>query len=257
MRSLGRWMVPVLITVLALPLLAQQATRKGGVYDQQIQQEVTKYLQGNKKFKDVNATVDDGIVKLTGSVNLYADKAQLFKKIRGKDHVAGVRNDVQVAGPNVPDVQLRSKLADKLRYDRIDQGIMFNNLTIGVKDGTATVGGTVRTDIDKDSALSAVADTPGVKDVVDRIKVAPVSGFDDDLRIDVARAVYGKLPPEYLSDPQAPIRIVVQNGKVDLYGVVDSQLDRQIAMSQARSVPGVFSVTDHLVVANESKTASK
>jgi osmotically-inducible protein OsmY len=110
------------------------------------------------------------------------------------------------------------------------------------------VGGTVRTDFDKDSALSEVANTPGVKGVNDQIKVAPTSIYDDRLRLAVARAIYRRLPPGYMIDPQAPIRIVVVNGNVDLYGVVGSKVDRQVAEFQARSVPGVFSVTDHIQV---------
>jgi hyperosmotically inducible periplasmic protein len=53
-------------------------------------------------------------------------------------------------------------------------------------------------------------------------------------------------------DPQKPIRIVVQNGHVTLYGVVDSQMDKQLAETQARSVPNVFSVDDKLVVAGQN-----
>jgi osmotically-inducible protein OsmY len=89
-----------------------------------------------------------------------------------------------------------------------------------------------------------------VKGVVDQISVAPVSGFDDDLRVAIARKIYGKLPI-YANDPQAPIRIVVENGKVGLFGVVNSQVDKQVAESEARSTPGVFSVTNKLVVAGK------
>jgi len=88
---------------------------------------------------------------------------------------------------------------------------------------------------------------------VDNIKVLPVSPMDDELRLRVARAVYGyPSMQKYAMDPQSPIRIVVENGKVTLYGVVDSQMDKQIAEMQAKSVPGVFSVTDRLVVAGEN-----
>jgi len=88
--------------------------------------------------------------------------------------------------------------------------------------------------------------------VVDNINVAPTSIFDDDIRLRVARAIYGNATLQrYALDPQAPIRIVVENGKVALYGVVDSTLDRQIAETQANSVPGVFSVTDNLIVASQ------
>jgi osmotically-inducible protein OsmY len=45
---------------------------------------------------------------------------------------------------------------------------------------------------------------------------------------------------------------VVESGLVTLYGVVDGALDKQIAGTQANSVPGMFSVDDQLVVLNES-----
>lgn len=245
-RSKG--MAGILLGVLAMPVFGQQISRSGRTYDQQIQQNVNKLLQNDKKYSKVTATVEDGIVDLSGTVNLYATKTKLEQKARRKDHVAGVRDEIVVAGTSLPDVQLRDQLAEKLRYDRVGFGNTFNNLTIGVENGVATVGGTVRTPVDKDSALSAVMNTPGVKDVVDQVKVAPASIFDDRIRLAVARAVYGGVPPGYADDPQSPVRIVVQDGKVDLYGVVNSAVDRAVIVSRARSVPGVFSVNDHLVV---------
>ena len=54
-------------------------------------------------------------------------------------------------------------------------------------------------------------------------------------------------------DPQKPIRIVVDNGKVTLLGVVDSDMDKQVAGVQANSVPGVFNVDNQLLVLNSKK----
>jgi osmotically-inducible protein OsmY len=77
--------------------------------------------------------------------------------------------------------------------------------------------------------------------------------MDDDIRIRVARAIYGNPAlTRYANDPQAPIRIVVENGHVTLYGVVDSQMDKQIAETQAKSVPNVFSVDNKLVIAGQN-----
>jgi len=39
---------------------------------------------------------------------------------------------------------------------------------------------------------------------------------------------------------------------VTLYGVVDSQMDKQIAEMQAKSVPNVFSVDNKLMVAGNT-----
>jgi osmotically-inducible protein OsmY len=104
----------------------------------------------------------------------------------------------------------------------------------------------------RDSALAVVSTQPGVKDVVDNIEVDPVSPMDDGIRVAVARAVYGfSSLNRYAIDPAKPIRISVQNGHVELYGVVDSQADKNVAGIQANSVPGVFSVENHLEVAGQ------
>ena len=164
-----------------------------------------------------------------------------------------MRNEIQVKS-GVSDQQLQQTLSNKLRYDRIGYGIVFNNLTLGVQNGVATVGGSVLDYPSRDSALAIVETTPGVQGVVDNIQVQPTSNFDDELRIRLARAIYGQpAMQKYAMVPEAPIRIVVNNGHVTLAGVVDSQMDKQIAETQAKSVPGVFSVDDQLMVAQKQK----
>jgi osmotically-inducible protein OsmY len=242
-----------LALVMTLPALAQsdQRGQRGGRYDQQILKDVQEQLQKKDKFKEVRASVEDGVVTLEGTVDLFIDKLNAEKRARNVDHVQGVRDMIQVKS-TVPDAQLRDKLAEKLRYDRIGYGITFNNLTLGVNNGIVTIAGNVRDYPDRDSALAIVETTPGVKGVIDNIEVAPASFHDDEIRLATARAIYGDPAlQKYAIDPQAPIRIVVNNGHVTLYGVVDSQMDKQIAETRAKSVPGVFSVDDKLVVASE------
>src|SRR5678816_3898734 len=82
--------------VLAIGVFASQALAAGGKYDQQIQDDVTKYLQSKKEFQGVKSSVDDQIVTLTGSVNLYNDKLNLEKKVKRMKNVDGVRNHVDV-----------------------------------------------------------------------------------------------------------------------------------------------------------------
>lgn len=221
-----------------------------GRYDQQIEQEVRKYLDEDNKFANVRSSVDDGIVTLSGSVELYRDKEKVADKLRDKKHVSGVRNLIQVSS-SVPDAELHQKLASKLRYDRINQGQIFNNFALGVQDGVVTVIGQVRSDIDRDSALAQIAKTKGVKAINDNIQVASLSPYDDSLRLRMARAVYGTLGPNYAVSPEAPVRIVVNGGHVALYGVVMTPVDKAVVLAQARSVPGAFSVEDHLEVESQ------
>jgi len=232
-------------------LPAAVAQRSAGRYDEQILQDANKLLQSKKEYQGVRATTEDQIVTLEGNVNLYIDLVNLEKKVKKIKNVDGVRNHVQVQS-NIPDDQLREKLADKLRYDRVGFGIAFNAITLDVKDGAVTLGGKVRDYPARDSAVAIAETTPGVKDIMDNIEVAPTSTFDDDLRMKLYRAIYGQSSlRRYELDPQKPIRIVVENGKVTLYGVVDNAMDKQIAGVQASGVPGVFSVDNKLVVASQ------
>jgi len=241
----------LLLTALVLPLWAQRGNVGTGRYDEQIDQDVTKLLQSKDKWKGITASTDDAIVTLNGSVKIYIDKADAGRRVGKVSHVDGVRNHVQVEG-SVPDAELREKLSDKLAYDRIGYGIMFNNLTLNVQNGVVTVGGQVHDYPSRDSAAAIVASTPGVKDVIDDIEVLPTSTFDDDLRVRIARAIYGDpIMRKYTMDPQKPIRIIVDNGNVSLEGVVDSQMDKQIAETRARAVPNVFSVKNNLLIANQ------
>jgi hyperosmotically inducible protein len=211
-----------------------------------------------KQYRNVKVTVDNGIATLSGTVDLFEYKADAEKSVRKAKGVTAVRNQIEVAGPTVSDQELQAKLVEKLTYDRVGYGNVFNAISVSVQNGVATLGGHARTDVDKDSALALVSTYPGVKDVVGEIEVDPVSIMDDQTRMAVARAVYG-YPSlnRYAIDPAKTIRISVQNGHVELYGVVDSQADKDTAFIRANGVPGVFSVKSYLQVANQPVETQK
>jgi len=239
------------IGFLSATLVAE--TQSASRYDNQTTTKVTEKLAAKKQFSNVKATVEDGIVTLTGTVDLYQRKLDAEKAARKIANVHGVRNLLTVMGPNVPDAQLEAKLATKLRYVRSGYDSTFDFFALGVKDGVVTVEGQDRTGVGKDEALADIANMPGVKDVIDNVKIEPVSIFDDGLRLRAARAIYrDSALSRYAIDPARPIRIIVQNGHVTLYGTVDSKLDKQLAGIRANQLPGAFSVDNKLQVAGDS-----
>jgi hyperosmotically inducible periplasmic protein len=231
-------------------LLSVSAFASTARYDQSIQQAVSSKLQDTKKLKNVSSNVEDGIVTLTGTVDLYQDKLDAAKKVKKLANVAGVRNQITVAGATVADAQLEQKLAKKIAYDRVGYfDNAFNYIALNVKDGVVTLTGDAYSDVPRDSAFAIATRTPGVKDVVNEVKVLPTSIFDNQVRVRTARALYrDTVLSRYASDPVKPIRIVVENGHVTLYGSVDSQMDKNIAGLRANSVFGTFSVDNKLVV---------
>jgi osmotically-inducible protein OsmY len=218
--------------------------------DAQIQASLNKSLS-NKRFKGITSSVQDGMVTLRGTVNVYSDKDDADKRAHRVKNVTGVQNLIEIGGPPVEDVTLRNKLAEKLAYDRVGYGTTaFNAITIGVHNGVVTLGGTAYGPVDRDSAVGLVENYPGVKDVVDNINVDPVSPMDDRIRLAEARAIYGAPQlNKYALDPAKPIRITVNNGNVTLSGVVDNETDKTVANIRANSVPGVFKVINNLQVA--------
>ena len=235
--------------VASLPFVALSARAQD---NSNLGSEVQKKLD-KKQFSNVKADVDSGgVVTLTGSVDLYEYKVDAEHRASKVKGVKGVRDDIQVAGPNVPDQQLQEKLLEKLQYDRVGYGNLFNAISVSVQDGVVTLGGHARTYVDRDSAVALASTFPGVKQVNDEIEVDPTSIMDDQTRMAVARAIYG-YPSlnKYAIDPAKPIRISVQNGHVELFGVVDSKADKDTAGIRANGVPGVFSVDNRLEVAGQ------
>jgi len=242
MASKGKLGALLLAGTLALSTAAMADVRP----DSLVQSKVEYRLQQKKELRNVQASVQDGVVSLNGSVDRYKDKLEALKQVK-KEKVDAIRDNIVVNGTTVPDAELAAKLSKQLRNDRWRQGHVFNWYTVAVNNGVATIGGDVRTPTDKDSALSIAANTAGVKGVVDNSKVLPTSIYDDELRFQTARAIYGdNVLGRYGSDPAAPIRIVVDRGHVALYGAVQSEMDRQIAGIRASQVPGAFSVENHL-----------
>ena len=249
-RTLKSLSALLAIGVLNVGLAAQTTTANR--YDSDIQQKVSQKLASKTEFRALQASVEDGIVTLTGPVDLYQQKLDAAKNVRKLAKVQGVRNLIEVSS-SVPDTELDAKLDRKLYYDRMGYDNRFNYVTASVQNGVATLSGETRSYMARDSAMFLASNMPGVKDVVNNITVAPVSNFDDSIRFRTMRAIYrDPVLSRYAIDPAAPIRIVVDHGKVSLYGTVASTMDKQVAGIRANQVFGVFSVQNNLEVAGRS-----
>lgn len=122
----------------------------------------------------------------------------------------------------------------------------------------------------KSHAANAVKRVPGVDEVDNKIEFLPASANDDRIRWATFYNIYtddflsryspgGPMGARYeLYQSRRfpglqplgfyPIHIIVKNGRTTLMGVVDNQMDKQMAEFRAREVPGVFSVENELTV---------
>ena len=123
-------------------------------------------------------------------------------------------------------------------------------MTFTVDDnGTVTLTGDVTNPVLKNDANNVVKRIEGVERVDNQIRVLPLSPMDDGLRVRLFRTIYGyPALQKYELGLNKSIRIIVANGHVTLIGIVDSQMDKNIAGIRANSVPGIFSVDNQLKV---------
>lgn len=243
----------VLVGALSIGMAAQ--TSSASRNDATISPAVAQKLQQKSQYEKVQSSVQDGIVTLTGTVPLYQDKLDAAKNVRKVKNVQGVRNLIEVAGATVPDTELAAQLSKKIYYDRIGYpDNAFNYVTVSVKNGMVFLSGQTYNSVPKDSALAITQRMPGVKDVVDNIQILPTSLFDDRLRVQAVRTIYGNsVLSRYAIDPAKPIRIIVDNGHITLEGTVQSPMDKQVAGIRANALGGAFSVQNNLMVESDSK----
>jgi hyperosmotically inducible periplasmic protein len=143
------------------------------------------------------------------------------------------------------------KLSKEVRHELVmlPYYTVFDNLAYRVDGGKVTLFGQVTRPTLKTDAGNVVKRIEGVSSLDNEIEVLPVSPNDDRIRIAVYRAIFSK--PElqrYSMGAIPPIHIIVKNGNVTLVGVVDNDMDRNVAGIAANGVSGVFKVTNDLQV---------
>src|SRR5258708_11601108 len=150
------------------------------------------------------------------------------------------------------DLQVLKDVATSVqRYTRFT---IFDDVSASVKDGVVTLTGKVTMPFKHEEIAKRVAKIDGVTAVRDQIGVLPVSQFDDELRVRIARSIYGNSNFwNYGIMPNPPIHIVVEHGRATLTGVVQSDVDRMLARSLATQF-GALSATNALKTDAEMRT---
>jgi osmotically-inducible protein OsmY len=147
--------------------------------------------------------------------------------------------------------QGQNRIAREVRHELVMLPYygVFDNLAFRVDGGAVTLLGQVTRPTLKSDAGNVVRQIEGVQKVDNQIEVLPLSSTDDRIRLAEYRAIYGQAQlNQYALRAVPPIHIIVKNGNVTLEGSVSSEADKNVAGIQANSVPGVFSVTNHLRV---------
>lgn len=133
---------------------------------------------------------------------------------------------------------------------------LFDEVDFRLDNGTVHLFGEVTQPWKKSALESSIAKVSGVTAVDNELKVAPLSSFDDRIRMQVARSIYrDPALSRYGLQAVPPIHIIVDNGHVTLDGVVNTEMEKEIAGIRANSSMSFGTVTNNLRV--EQPTAPK
>lgn len=166
--------------------------------------------------------------------------------------IAAAASTSSNAGP-VTDATLEQQIRHEiLMYPRYS---IWDDISFRVRNGQVELFGAVNQPFKKGDIARIVQRVPGVTSVNDQVRVLPLSNFDDRLRIQVARAVYGDpVLNRYALQAVGPIHIIVENGHVTLSGVVNSELEKNVAGLRANGAGMSFgAVTNSLRVENPAR----
>jgi len=132
---------------------------------------------------------------------------------------------------------------------------LWDDVRFRISDGNVELSGAVNQPYKRDELQRIVQHVPGVKSVTNDVKVLPLSSFDDELRIRVARAIYyDPVLSRYAWGAVPSIHVIVENGKVTLRGSVQSDMDKNVAGIRASGAGMSFgTVVNEIHVENPAK----
>jgi hyperosmotically inducible protein len=147
------------------------------------------------------------------------------------------------------DAQQLSAIEKKVRKELISASWdgVFDNLAFEVNGNTVTLYGQVYRPTTRSRAEKFVKNVQGITQVINKIEVLPLSGFDDTIRAQSVRSINSTAGLyRYLQGTNPSLRIIVNRGHVTLEGMVSDEADKRLAFFAVNGIPGVFSVTNNL-----------
>jgi hyperosmotically inducible protein len=236
------------LVVMASAIVAEAAQQHIPLTDQQIKAQVEHRLLDHD-IRGVVVTVVDRTVTLSGTVrSLWAQKEAIdeAQEVNDVKEVVSTLTVMRAESDQVVGEAVAAKLRRYVFFT------IFDDVDVEVDQGVAVLTGYVTMPYKSQAMVELASRADGVQQVVDKLEVLPVSGFDDQIRYAAAVRIYNDpLFWNYAIQVNPPIHIVVKQGRVTLTGVVISEVERRKAELIARSIFGVLSVDNKLRLEHE------
>jgi osmotically-inducible protein OsmY len=158
----------------------------------------------------------------------------------GVQTLVGLPLQAATSKMRIPDSGITSAVEKGLIFDK---GVSANGVDVSTREGIVTLSGSVGNLLAKDRVAKIAESIRGVRGVIDRTTVTPVSRPDDDIRKDILSALR--------QDPATEsyrVAVSVQNAVATLTGSVGSYAEKQLAARVAKGVKGLKGIHNDIKI---------
>ena len=211
--------------------------------DADIQQGVLEEFEWDPQVEptEIGVQVDDGVVTLTGAVDVYSKKLAAERAARRVDGVRAVANDLSVKSLRTHnDTDIAKAAANALEANTIVPG---GAVDVTVNNGKINLSGTVGWDFQRIAAADAVRRLPGVRDVVNAIAIRQPNVSAVEIKNGIERALVRAAEVD-----ATRIQVHADGGHVRLAGIARTWAEKQAASLAAWNAKGVTAVTNEIKV---------
>lgn len=247
----------------AFALLVMSALAQASQTDDRIESSARKSYVFNTYLKDDAITIasKDGVVTLTGTVNLDYHKELAQHTVESLPNVKSVDNRLELKSATPPensDAWVNAKVTTSLLFH---QNVSGTSTEVYVQEGIVTLRGNATSQAQKDLATEYVKDVVGVKDVKNEMTVPKTlkkadkktmgEKIDDmgDKIDDASITALVKMTLLYHRSTSAlNTRVETNDGVVTLRGKAKNISEKDLAAKFVKDVRGVKSVKSRMTI---------
>jgi len=209
----------------------------------QIKDQLEEKMQASAM--DINVFCKDGVVHISGIVDVLAEKHTAEDIARGIEGIKKLENKITVAmDGNFTDKHMEKEVLNKLRKND-----KLNGVGAKIEDGVANLIGTAQTLKDSKFACELASEIRGIKDVVNNIKVSPDKEYDDVTINNRIAQAFSTTNLSYEKD----IGHAVKEGRVVLSGYVNTRNEAELAKEITMGIEGVKKVINKLKIRKDKQ----
>jgi osmotically-inducible protein OsmY len=215
--------------------------------DLEIQQDVMAEIKWEPLLivSEIGVAVKDGVVTLSGLVDMYTKKLLAEKAAQRVHGVKAIAEDIKVNISGVDkknDGEIAETAVNVLKWN---SSILEEQIKIKVENGWLTLDGNVAWEFIKSSAEKALENLVGVRGVTNNIKI--VSNINPvDIKKNIIKAFHRSATIDYEN-----VNVETIDSKVILTGKVHSLAEKKDAERAAWLAPGVNFVDNRLKIDTE------